>query len=53
MIQAPELEEVEMSNLFQGYDADWSRDALKDRAIHPCIPGRKSRGTVVRHDKRC
>jgi transposase len=36
----------------RGYDADWFRDALKDKGIRPCIPGRKSRGTVVRHDKR-
>ncbi len=34
------------------YDADWFRVALKDKWIHPCIPGRKSRGKVVRYDKR-
>jgi transposase len=28
----------------RGYDADWFRDALKDKGIKPCIPGRKSRG---------
>jgi transposase len=22
----------------RGYDADWFRDALKDKGIHPCIP---------------
>jgi hypothetical protein len=27
-----------------GYDADWLREALKDKGIRPCIPGRKSRG---------
>ena len=32
--------------------ADWFRDALKDKGIHPCIPGRKSRGRAVRYDKR-
>ena len=35
----------------RGYDADWFRDALRDKAIRPCIPGRKSRGKTVRHDK--
>ncbi len=28
----------------RGYDADWFREALKDKGIKPCIPGRKSRG---------
>jgi transposase len=36
----------------RGYDADWFRNALKDKGIRPCIPGRKSRGKAVRHDKR-
>ena len=36
----------------KGYDADWFRDALRDKGIKPCIPGRKSRGTAVKHDKR-
>ena len=36
----------------RGYDADWFRDALKDKGIRPCIPGRKSRGKTVRYDKR-
>ena len=36
----------------RGYDADWFRDALKDKGIRPCIPGRKSRGKAVRYDKR-
>ena len=35
-----------------GYDADWFRDALKDKGIKPCIPGRKSRGKPIKHDKR-
>ena len=25
----------------RGYDADWFREALKDKGIRPCIPGRK------------
>ena len=36
----------------RGYDADWFRDALKDKGIKPCIPGRKGRKKVIRHDKR-
>lgn len=36
----------------RGYDADWFREALKDKGIGPCIPGRKSRGKAVRYDKR-
>lgn len=35
----------------RGYDADWFRDALQDKGIRPCIPGRKSRGKAVRHDR--
>lgn len=36
----------------RGYDTNWFRDALKDKGIRPCIPGRKSRDKPVRHDKR-
>jgi transposase len=36
----------------RGCDADWFREALKDKGIRPCIPGRKSRGKAVRYDKR-
>lgn len=36
----------------RGFDADWFRNALRDRGIRPCIPGRKSRGKAVRYDKR-
>ncbi len=36
----------------RGYDADWFREALNDRGINPCIPGRKSRDKPVRYDKR-
>ena len=36
----------------RGYDADWFRDALKDKGIKPCTPGRKARKTPVRYDKR-
>ncbi|MBT9387026.1 IS5 family transposase [Pseudooceanicola sp. CBS1P-1] len=36
----------------RGYDADWFREALKDKGMEVCIPGRKSRKTPVRYDKR-
>ncbi len=36
----------------RGYDADWFREALIDKGIRPCIPGRKSRDKPVRYDKR-
>jgi transposase len=36
----------------RGYDADWFREALKDKGIKPGIPGGKSRGTPVRFDRR-
>lgn len=36
----------------RGYDADWFRDALQEKGITPCIPGRKSRSKTVKYDKR-
>src|SRR5690606_35012227 len=36
----------------RGYDADWFRDALQEKGITPCIPGRKSRKKTVKYDKR-
>ena len=36
----------------RGYDAEWFRDALEQKGIKPCIPGRKSRSTPVKYDKR-
>ncbi|GAD09100.1 transposase and inactivated derivatives [Gluconobacter frateurii NBRC 103465] len=36
----------------RGYDADWFRDALEEKGIRPCIPGRKSCGKPIRYDKR-
>ena len=36
----------------RGYDADWFREALKDKGIRACIPGRNSRGKVARYDRR-
>ena len=36
----------------KGYDADWFRDALQEKGITPCIPGRKIRNKTVKYDKR-
>jgi transposase len=36
----------------RGYDADWFTEALTDKGIRPCIPGRKSPSKTVRYDKR-
>jgi|TARA_R100000935_G_scaffold57753_1_gene92454 transposase len=36
----------------RGYDADWFREALVDKGITPCIPGRKLRDKPVKYDKR-
>ena len=36
----------------RGYDADWFRDAFKDKRLRRCIPGRKSRGKAIRYEKR-
>jgi len=36
----------------RGYDADWFREALKDKEIRACIPGRTQRKRPVKYDKR-
>jgi transposase len=36
----------------RGYDADWFGEALQDKGIRACIPGRKKRKTPVKYDKR-
>jgi len=36
----------------RGFDADWFREALQDKGIRACIPGRKQRKTPVKYDKR-
>ena len=36
----------------RGYDADWFREALKDKGIRACIPGRKQRKKTVKYDKK-
>ena len=34
----------------RGYDADWFREALQDKGIRACIPGRKKRKTPIKYD---
>jgi transposase len=34
----------------RGYDANWFRNALKDRDIQPCIPPKRNRKTPLSHD---
>lgn len=36
----------------RGYGADWFREALQDKGIRACIPGRKQLKTAVKYDKR-
>ncbi len=36
----------------RGYNADRFRDALQQKGIKPCIPGRKSRSKTIIYDKR-
>ncbi|AQS47266.1 IS5 family transposase [Thioclava nitratireducens] len=36
----------------RGYDANWFRDAPKDKGIRACIPGQRQRKTPVKYDKR-
>lgn len=35
----------------RGYDADWFRNALRDKGIAPCIPGKKNRKIEIIYDK--
>jgi len=36
----------------RGFDANWPREALKDKGISAGIPVRMPRKTVIRYDKR-
>ena len=46
------LREAQWLSADRVYDADWFKDALKDKAKKSCIPGRKSRGEPIEHDER-
>lgn len=52
MVMLGGLPEADWLIADRGYDADWFREALKDKGTRACIPGRKSRGKPVRYDKR-
>ncbi|WP_264787870.1 IS5 family transposase, partial [Gluconobacter roseus] len=36
----------------RGYDIGWFREAVEEKGIKPCLPGRKSRGKPIKYDKR-
>ncbi|TNB90878.1 IS5 family transposase [Paracoccus marcusii] len=36
----------------RGYNADWLREALQDKGIRACTPGRKQRKMPIKYDKR-
>ena len=36
----------------RGHDADWYREALKDKGMRVCILGRRNRKKKIRHDRR-
>jgi transposase len=46
------LPKAEWLQAERGYDADWFKDALEDKGIKPCIPGRAPRKKTVKYDKR-
>ena len=35
----------------KGYDADWFREALRDKGIASCIPARRGRRNPASHDR--
>ena len=48
MLPAPPDADVLIAD--RGYDSDWFRQALADRNIEPCIPGRKNRKRPIEFD---
>ena len=46
----PALPDADILIADRGYDSDWFREALCDRGIEPCIPGRKNRKLPVAYD---
>jgi len=49
----PALPDADILIADRGYDSDWFREALTDRSIEPCIPGRKNRKLPVDYDTAC
>ena len=35
----------------RGYDSNWYREALAEKGIEPCIPGRKNRKEPIAYDE--
>lgn len=35
----------------RGYDANWFRDALREKGIEPCIPPKKNRKAKIEYDE--
>jgi len=35
----------------RGYDANWFRNALKEKGIEPCIPSKRNRKIQIEYDK--
>ena len=35
----------------RGYDADWFRDALREKGIEPCIPPKKNRKAKIEYNE--
>jgi transposase len=46
----PSLPDASVLIADRGYDGDWFREALSNREIEPCIPGRKNRKEPVEYD---
>jgi transposase len=46
----PALPQADILIADRGYDSDWFRQALTERGIEPCIPGRKNRKQHIDYD---
>ena len=47
----PALPDADVLIADRGYDSNWFREALDDKGITPCIPGRKNRKEPIAYDK--
>jgi transposase len=46
----PALPDADILIADRGYDSDGFREALRDRGIEPCIPGRNNRKQPIHYD---
>ncbi len=46
----PALPDADVLIADRGYDSNWFREALRERDIKPCIPGRKNRKQPIDYD---